>query len=357
MFAITASELLIERGHEVHLLCYPGSKIEITANEKGIKTLAAKANSYFHPVIITKLANRLRKENYDLIHTQASKDLWVLTPALNISGLHAPLYLTKQVGSFIVKKDFLHKLIYKRVTKVFAISEVIRKNVIDTTPVDESRVVILHNGIISERFDPAKSNRNKVREEFNIKENEIVLGMLARFSWGKGHEEFLLAAKELVSEFNNVKFMIVGEPSRGEEDYANKIKQLSKEYGLTDKVIFTGFRSDTPDVLSAMDVFVFPSHSEAFGIALVEAMAMELPTVCSNSDGVLDITVDGETGFLFEKQNAYDLATKAKLLIQDKNLRTTLGKNARKRALQLFDLNKLTDKVIKIYEADLGQKS
>ena len=57
------------------------------------------------------------------------------------------------------------------------------------------------------------------------------------------------------------------------------------------------------EVLSAMDIFLFPSHAEAFGVALVEAMAMAKPSVSTNSDGILDITVDNETGYLFKKDD------------------------------------------------------
>lgn len=349
MFTITAVEQLRKKEIETELLCYPGSRIHSEAEKKGVKCHPIKASSYFHPLETLKLSSLIRKNNFDIIHTQASKDLWVLTPALNLAVSNSPLFLTKQVGSFIIKKDLLHKLVYGRITKAFAISEVIRKNLIDTTPLEESKIEILHNGIVVERFDPVKSNGRGVRKEFGIENGEIVIGMLARFSWGKGHEEFLFAAKELNRKYDNLKFLIVGEPSRGENEYAEKIKNLAEQYELNDKVIFTGYRADTPDTLAAMDIFAFPSHSEAFGIALVEAMAMQLPAVCSNSDGVLDIALDNHTALLFEKQNGKELADKLSILIDNPQLRNSLGINARKRALEHFDIEKLTDKVIGIY--------
>ncbi len=356
MFAITAVEQLLKRGIDTDLICYPGSRIHAEASKKGINLYTVKAHSYFHPFEAVKLSKIIRKGNYSLIHTQASKDLWVLVPALKFAGSRIPLFLTKQVGSFIKKKDLLHKFIYKRVTTAFAISNVIKQNLIDTTPLTEEKIKILHNGINLERFVPEKAERNKIRNEFKINDDEIVIGMLARFSWGKGHEEFLLAAKELVEKYDNLKFMIVGEPSRGEDEYAAKIKNLAMEYGLSGKVIFTGYRSDTPDVLSAMEIFAFPSHSEAFGIALVEAMAMGLPTVCSASDGVLDIAVDGHTSYLFEKQNASQLAEKLSLLIEQPDKRKLFGKNARERVEKLFDIEFLTDKVIEFYKEELISK-
>ena len=353
MFTITSVQQLLKRNIQTELLCYPGSAIYKHAQEKGITLHTVKANSYFHPFMIKKLISLINKNDYDLVHTQASKDLWVLSPALRFVKKNIPLLMTKQVGSFIVKKDFLHKFIYDRVTYALAISEVIKTNLLETCPIDEERVLLLHNSVDTNRFDPVKANREKIRSEFDLGENEIVTGMLARFSPGKGHEEFIEAAKVLVEQYENLKFLIVGEPSRGENNYGETIMNLVKEYGLEERVIFTGFRSDTVDILSAMDIFAFPSHSEAFGIALVEAMSMAKPTVCSNSDGVLDIAVEGETSFLFEKANAKDLTEKLKRLIESKELREQFGLAGRKRAVENFDIDLLTERVIDIYQQAL----
>ncbi len=98
-----------------------------------------------------------------------------------------------------------------------------------------------------------------------------------------------------------------------------------------------------------MDIFAFPSHSEAFGIALVEAMAMKKPSVCSKAEGVLDIAVDNDTSFLFENKNAADLKSKLKMLIESKETRISFGENARRRVIENFDIEIITDKVVKIY--------
>ena len=353
MFAITSVHKLIERNIHTELLCYPDSKIHSEARAQGLVTHPVKASGYFHPQEAWKISRLIKENNFDLVHTQASKDLWVLSPALWLTSRKIPLIMTKQVGSFIVKKDLLHKAVYSRLTYALAISEVIKKNLVDTCPLTDDKVLLLHNSVDTKRFDPKLAEREKVRNEFNIKENDIVIGMLARFSWGKGHEEFLHAARKLSMEHSNLKFMIVGEPSRGEDGYGQKIINLVEEYKLKEKVLFTGFRKDTPDVLSAMDIFAFPSHSEAFGIALVEAMAMGKPTVVSNSDGVLDIARDGETSYLFQKQDGDDLAAKLNLLIRDENLREQFGNAGRERAVKHFDIKILTDRVIDIYNQAL----
>jgi len=349
MFTVDAVLSLLDKNITTELVCFPESRIHNEAHKKGIKTIPVKASGYFHPSEILRLSRIIKNNKYDIIHTQASKDLWVIVPALNIVKSSIPLVLSKQLGSFIIKKDPLHQRLYNRVSAAFAISNVIKKNLIETTNLPESRIFVVHNSVDVNRFDPARIDNKKVRREFNIQDDTLVIGMLARFSPGKGHEEFLCAAGELLQRYNNLLFMIVGEASRGEDQYANKIKKMSKELLIEDKLIFAGFRSDIPEVLAAMDIFAFPSHSEAFGIALAEAMSMAKPTVCSDSDGVLDIAVDNSTSFLFKNQDCNDLQIKLNKLITSPELRKQFGIEARKRIVENFNTGHLIEKTIKIY--------
>lgn len=354
LFALTALKQLQNRGHDVELICYKDSRIHKEAISMVIQTHSFRFSSYFHPLQVRKLKRILKRGEYDLIHTQFSKDLFLIIPAVKLARLNIPVFLTKQVGSYIVKKDFIHKWIYKRLTCAFAISEVIRKNLLDTCPLDISKIRLLHNGVDTVKFNPHMSDREKIRNEYNIGADDLVMGMLARFSPGKGHEEFLEAARELCGKYKHLKFMIVGEASRGEDEYADHIKKMANDY-IPGNVIFTGFRKDTPDILHAMDIFVFPSHSEAFGIALIEAMAMERASVASRTDGILDIAIDGETSLLFEKGNAVDLKEKLETLIENRDLREKMGKAARERTIENFEIELLSQRVIDFYKEYLNK--
>ncbi len=343
---------LLERNINIEFLCIMESRLHIEANSLGIIINPIKAGGYFHPNSILKVTVLIRNKKYDLIHTHASKDLWLIVPALKILRSRIPLLLTKHVGSFIIKKDKLHKYIYNRVTFALAISKVIAKNLFETCPLPKEKILIHHNGVDLKKFNVSEIDSTKMREELKIKKNEMVLGMMARFSPGKGHEEFLFAANELNKKYENLKFLIVGEPSRGENDFAESIKNLAKDYNLKN-LIFTGYRTDIPQMLSAMDIFVFPSHSEAFGIALIEAMAMKVPSVCSNSDGILDIAVDGETSYLFERRNGNDLLEKLSLLINSEEARNNFSEASRKRVEKFFDIENIIDQLIDIYNRSL----
>jgi glycosyltransferase involved in cell wall biosynthesis len=96
---------------------------------------------------------------------------------------------------------------------------------------------------------------------------------------------------------------------------------------------------------------VFPSRAESFGLALIEAMSMGIPSVCTNYGGVLDIAVDGYTSYLFQKENADNLADKVELLIESASLREKFGKAARQRIIEMFDLDVFTNRLINIYKS------
>ena len=351
MSTVRGAKQLLERNIETEILCFPNSKIEREALAQGIRTFPLMASGYFNPLQIIKLKKYLLKPGFDILHSHASQDLWTLVPALKLISRKIPLLLTKRVGSFIIKKDPLHNYLYKNISVAIAISQVIKQNLINTTALTSEKIILIHNGIDLTKFDPTKVNGLRVRNEFNVTEDKIVIGFIGRFTWGKGHEEFIEAAEMLSEKYNNLIFLIVGEASRGEEEYEKKIRNLVHQKKLEEIIIFGGYRKDTPEVLAAMDIFVFPSHSEAFGNALVEAMAMEKPTVASNSDGVLDIALDGITTFLFENKNSIDLSKKIELLIGQPETRKSFGRAGRERALEKFDREKQMDKQIRLYES------
>lgn len=348
MVTLTGIKQLLKYNIQVQLLCAEESRLQLEANNIGIIIYPIKVSSYLTFFNIIKLSTIIRREKYDLIHSHASKDLWLIVPALKLIKSKIPLLLTKHIGSFIVKKDIFHNWIYSKVTNAIAISSVIKNNLTQTTALTADRINVIFNGVDLTRFNTQNYSREKFRKELNVSDDQILIGMIARFSPGKGHEEFIKAARILNSKFNNLKFLIVGEASRGEDRYESEIKKLAESLKL-DNIIFTGFRSDIPEILFSMDIFVFPSHAEAFGIALIEAMSMERSSVCSNTDGILDIALNNETSLLFNNKDASDLALKTETLILDKDLRKRLGQNSRRRVNEVFDIEKVTQQTINLY--------
>jgi glycosyltransferase involved in cell wall biosynthesis len=347
--ALEIAKQLHLRTHRVWLACIRGSRLEEEARTLNLTVFPLRVSGYVHPIATTKLARLIRREGIDVIHCQHSKDLALLVPAKIIAHENSPIILSKRVGSYIGKKDAYHRFIYSHVARVLAISDVIHKNVLDTTPLPIDRVITLHDAVDTEHFSLARVSRERVRREFGFNDSTLVVGFVGRFSHGKGHEEFLEAASRLNKKYNNIRFLVVGEASYGEKAYEQRIRSMCKSLKLDGVVLFAGFRRDIPDLMAAFDVFAFPSHAEAFGLVLIEAMAMERPVVSTNCDGVLDIVVDGVTGLYVNPRNAIQLANAIEKLGTDGELREKMGKNGRRRVEELFDQRRQIARIEEIY--------
>lgn len=346
---------LLKRGHSVKLACCSQSRLEQEAKTHAVETIPLNVSGYFHPVIIYQLSRLLRETAIDILHCQLSKDLATVVPAAIASKRRIPIFLSKRMGSFIQKRDFFHRFTYSRLEYVLAISNLIRQNVIETTPISSDRVITVHEAVNTEMFSLEKVDRYRVRQEFAIPDNYILIGFVGRFSPGKGHEDFLNAAAILNQKYPHIHFLIVGEASRGETDYELRIRRMVDELHLHNCVTFAGFRTDIPEVMAAFDIFVFPSHAEAFGAVLIEAMAMERPVVSTNCDGVLDIVVDGETGIYVNPKSPHELAQAISYLIENPSLRSRLGKAGRSRVEELFDEKKQMMKIETLYYGALNK--
>ena len=336
MRTLKFSDYFKNAGHDVTLLCYPNSFLNKEARQLGIKTIDFPFSNALQLNLILKLRQILKKEYFEIIHLQYSKDLQFVIPAVKNIKPKIPVVLTKRVGSFINKKDIYHKYLYSGVDLITTISNVIRQNVINTCPITPDKVEVIYNGIDIKIFQEAGKKRNQTRAVMDISD-EIAVGMFGRFSPGKGHEELLNAARIILDKKYNVKFWIVGEASFGEDQYAKNIYELSKKLNLNDSVKFLGYRKNVPELMSAIDILAVPSHAEAFGNVAIEGMASAKPVVASNTDGLLDIVIDGETGIQFPPGNSVLLSEALIRLIENEDLRIKFGNAGLKRVSEMFN--------------------
>lgn len=348
--AVELARQLARREHEVWLACLPDSRLEHEAIDKEVRTLPFDVTGYMHPRLVWRLGKFIMRNDLDIIHCQLSKDIATVVPAVKAGMSHVPILLTRSMGSYVNKKDPLHQFTYGNLSLVLAVSNVIRQNVIDTTPMKPERVLVVPYGVDPATFSTDQVDRGDVRRSLGYSGPEIVVGFVGRYSPGKGHEEFLRAADVARRQDPRLRFLIVGEASYGEEAYAHQVLELSHQLHLDDVTKFTGYRRDVRELMAAFDIFAFPSHAESFGIVLIEAMAMARPIVASSSDGVLDIVVDQETGILVPPRDHAPLATALLRLAGDEGLRLKLGTAGRQRMLERFNQEKIIDRIEEIYQ-------
>lgn len=144
--------------------------------------------------------------------------------------------------------------------------------------ISKGNVHILHNGINLEVFHYSDDARKNIRNEFGIPEDEFVVGHVGRFNKQKNHFFLIEVFEELKKSKPNAKLLLVGEG-----ELKSEVMQCLATKKLIDSVIFAGVRSDIPDMLSAMDVFLFPSLYEGMPNTIIEAQAVGLPCIISDT--------------------------------------------------------------------------
>ncbi|MCX7877805.1 MAG: glycosyltransferase family 4 protein [Ignavibacteria bacterium] len=350
IYIIRTIEVLLKHGHEVHFACPYGSSLHKKALGLGISVFPLMEHGIRRLKAVFRLKEIIRENNYSIIHTHLSNDLWTIVPAISFSGVNSRLILSKCMASGISKKDLFHRYLYKHVDKIIAVSSFIRENVIETCPADPSKITVINDAVSVSDFDPSMYNRNDIRKSLGFSEIDVVVGMIGRMTPGKGHDIFFNAVKLLSTKYDMVKFIVVGSASYGESEYEKKLHIMAKEMGVKEKIIFTGFSENVAYYLSAMDILAFPSKEESFGGTLLEAMAMKVTPVAFSSGGVTDIIIDGKTGLLAEKANSDDFIHKLCQLIEDNKLRKEMSEKCRERVLENFELDSNIKLVEKLYE-------
>ncbi|MCR4439215.1 MAG: glycosyltransferase [bacterium] len=341
------SALLRGHTHQVWVACASQTPLYDDLVKKGFVPYPFRPRGYVDSVAIARLAGWLRRQSVDIIHCHFSRDLWAVVPAARMAG-RVPVVLIKHVGTMRAKRDPVHRWLYRNVAQAWAISRVIRDNLIATHPLPPGKVEVVHHGLDLSRFRVPQETRRRLRRELGFAEDALVVGTVGRLEPSKGHLEFLRMAGQVASQVPQSVFLVVGAATRGEEFRAEPILRLAQELNLGPRLVFAGFREDIPAVLSAMDVFAFPSRAEAFGLVVIEAMAAGLPVVSTASDGVLDIVVDSESGLLVPPQDVAALASAVLRLLRDPRLRRSVAAAARRRVEELFTAERMVQRVVEL---------
>jgi glycosyltransferase involved in cell wall biosynthesis len=194
--------------------------------------------------------------------------------------------------------------------------------------------------------------RQKIRGEFNLSHDTFVVGTAARLGEGKGIPEFIRAAAQVIKAQNNIRFFVIGDNPLDRNSFVRGMKQLAMDQNLTEHIVFTGWRSDIIDVLSAMDLIIQVSTTFPEGMSLVpiEAMALGKPVIVSSIPGYHHLVEEGKTGFIVPPGDIDFLSKKILSLIGDRILAEKLGANGYLRVLKEFDIKITVAKVQEIYE-------
>jgi glycosyltransferase involved in cell wall biosynthesis len=207
------------------------------------------------------------------------------------------------------------------------------------------KTVRIYNGVDLDRF--GQHLEGSVRSELGLPATAPLVGMVANLRRGKGYEHFVQAARQVADCVPETRFIAVGEI---EETLAGRMREMLRRLSLEEHFCFLGFRSDVPQVLRDLDVFVLSSTDEGLSIATLEAMAARKPVVVTRSGGPQEIVKDGETGFLVPPADAAALAAKVCEILRCPELGIRLGERARGEVEKRFALSRMVSEYESLYE-------
>ena len=193
-------------------------------------------------------------------------------------------------------------------------------------------------------FRQDKVAGNMVRNELGIDQKIPLIGAFGRISPEKGQKYFIAAAVRVLKVFPESRFLIVGDGFQREA-----MKEYAADLGISDNVIFAGFRKDISEFHSALDLFVLPSILEGTPMALLEAMSAESPVIATRVGGVGRIIQNGINGLLVSPANSKELAETIIKLLKNPAKANHLAQNALRTISEKYSSKKMADEYMKKY--------
>jgi glycosyltransferase involved in cell wall biosynthesis len=296
--------------------------------------------------LIRGIRNVIQKNNINILHChQYSPFVYgVLAAAFTscrvIFTEHGRFYPDRRK----IKRVIINPALFRLTSRVTAISEATRRalKVYENFPMD--KIEVIYNGIDDTHI--RMGDCNGLKAALGIDAKAPLLGTVARLDPIKNHPMMIRALKQVHKSLPEATLLVVGD---GPE--MPKLKKLVDELEVSNRVVFTGMRSDARRFYQIMDVFLLTSFSEGTAMTLLEAMASGVPSLVTDVGGNPEIVSDGETGFIVPSEDSNALAGSILNILGKHSIRETMGRAARKRFEERFSVHKMVLEYQKLYES------
>ena len=336
---------LARRGHRVAIVSRPEGDVPAEARREGIDFVPLSLKHEFDLGSARRLARAFDERTVDVVHVHKGIAHAVALFATSFSRRPRPVIVVNRGVSFPL--DVFNRIkFHVRMDAVVTVCEDIKKVIVASGNLPPEKVNVIYAGVDLSRFDPAKSDRQRVRREWGVAPDETLLVQVGAREW-KGWKDLISATAILAADYPRLKTAIVAC-----EDDAKKaeVSAFAREKGIADRVLPIGFRSDMPDVLAAADIVADLSY-EGLGITgtLREAMALGVPVVASEAGGNPELVVDGESGILVPPRDPSAMAAAVRRLLTDPTLAALLARGGRERVEKGFSSEIRLDRIESLY--------
>ncbi len=332
-------------------------QLNVPINEYQIKSLY-RPETFWRQL---QFAADMRKNRIHIVHSYNFYANMIAIPAARIAGVPLVLASIRDRGVYLSPaKKRAQKWVCRLADKLLVNADAIRDWLLEQGYSDE-KIVVIKNGIDLSLYTTTESCL-PLRAELGIPESAPIVVMLSRLNPQKGVDEFIRAAALLRGLHPEAYFLIVGAKMQyydgvfsQDSDYLRQLRKRVVELGVADRVIFSGQRKNTAEILMAATVSVLPSHSEGLSNTLLESMAAGTAIVATNVGGTPELVKHGVNGLLVPVRSPLHLAEAIGNILDSAALAKRLGDAGRTMACSSFSLEKMLAETQSLYMAELLQ--
>jgi glycosyltransferase involved in cell wall biosynthesis len=344
---------LVQRGHEVYAALPSRSPLrqELYAlPAQNIFTL--RLRNALDIASALELARLVREHRIEVVHAHVARD-YPLAALATRRNRQAKLIITRHV---LFPLNKLHSVTLSHVARVICVSQAVKRALSAQKIFNANKLIVIPNGIDFRRLDTSLENfdREEFRKQMKIPPGSLLIGTVGEIKKQKGHEDFLRAASLIARQRTDAHFVITGADPTSTGEHRASLELLIAELNLTNRVHLTGWLDDVAPLLAALDVYVSASHTESFGLSIVEAMALGLPIVATATEGAQEIINSDDAGVLVHVGDVEAMASALLRLLEDANARKRIGTLARATARTRFSLKRMVDETEKAYFEEQG---
>ncbi|MGS4343983.1 glycosyltransferase family 4 protein [Myroides odoratus] len=362
---------MANHGYEVIGISSPGEALQDVQQNEGVPTVAIEMKRTISPVSDLKALIRLiqffRKEKPEIVHTHTPKAGLLGMMAAKITGvpyrLHtvAGMPLTVATGWKRVLLGKMEALTYACATKVYPNSFGLEKIILAEKFTTSEKLKVIgkgsSNGIETSQFNPAVISdnvRTVLREELQIKEDEMVFLFVGRVVKDKGINELVKAFVQLHVEYPESHLVLVGNFERNLDPILPSTEKLIEDHNNIHAV---GFKTNINEYFFMGDVFTFPSYREGFPNVVMQASAMQLNSIVSDINGCNEIIKEGHNGWIVPVKNSDALYDRMKWCLENKELSCQMGLKGREIIQRDYERQFVWSQILEEYKSLIKNKN
>ena len=300
----------------------------------------------------------MRRERPHIVHTHTGKAGLLGRTAARLSNVPIVIHTYHGhvfYGYYSPAKSWLARRVEKvmaRITdKNIAISDEIKRDLLAYGIANDEDIDVIPLGVDLDPFLVSGNSSGNFRSELGLEPDTYLIGIVGRIVPIKNHRLFLDAAANVVASGISSHFAIVGDGEMRAD-----IERYTHDLGLSDRVTFTGWRSDLPDIYTDLDALVISSDNEGTPVSVIEGMASGCAVVATRVGGLVDLLKHEETGFLVDPQDAKQLSEGILRVLSDSDYAHRIGQAATAAVREQYALDRLVSETQQLYEQFLNIK-